>query len=237
MSENDIKRGRVHNAEGARRAILNAAEEVFALYGFAGARVDEIAAQAGYNKSLLFQYFGDKLNLYVEVLKRANQETNELRAQMLSPLFIDESVATDPQRFQAFLETMIRTNFDYLVDHPRVLRILMWEMADSWKTYAKISAEFSQEELEPFNRVCRKAFEAGLLHSDFTPIIQLTITQPICQIFLAYLPIYRISFPGEDFTSPAALGRAREWIVDFILSGIFRGQSQGITHHGGMDAN
>ena len=65
------RRGRVHDAEGARRAILNAAEEVFAQHGFDGARIDAIAAAAGYNKSLIFQYFGDKLNLYAEVIKRA----------------------------------------------------------------------------------------------------------------------------------------------------------------------
>ena len=198
---------------------------------------DEIAAQAGYNKGLLFRYFGDKLNLYTEVLKRADQETNELRAQVLSPIFMDERVASDPQRFADFLKNMIRANFDYLVDHPRILRILMWEMADNWKTYAKISVEFTQEELEPFNRVCKKALEAGLLPSDFIPIIQLTISQPVCQIYLAYLPIYQMSFPDQDLTSPAALLSAREFIVDLILSGIFRSQTGGMTQQRGTNAH
>jgi TetR/AcrR family transcriptional regulator len=237
MTENGTKHGRVHNAEGARKAILNASEVEFAEHGFAGARVDEIAAQAGYNKGWLFRYFGDKLKLYAEVLKRADRETNQLRAQVLAPLFLDESLATDPHRFKAFLANMIRANFDYLVDHPRVLRILMWEMADSWKTYAKISAEFSQEELAPFYQACRKAVEAGLLHSDFLPVIQLTITQPVCQVYLAYLPIYQISFPGQDFTSPEALVNGREFIVDMILSGIYRDQAGYITQHRGTDAN
>jgi TetR/AcrR family transcriptional regulator len=124
---------------------------------------------------------------------------------------------------------MIRVNFDYLVDHPRVLRILMWEMADHWKTYAKISAEFSQEMLEPFNRVCRKAFEAGLLRSNFTPLIQLTISQLICQIYLAYIPIYQIALPGAELTSPLALDRAREFMIDLLVSGIFRDQAEEIT--------
>jgi AcrR family transcriptional regulator len=223
MSDNKERRGREHNAEASRRAILNAAEEVFSTSGFVGARVDEIAARAGYNKSLLFQYFGDKLNLYTEVLKRADQATNHVRAQLLSPLFMDDKIATDRHRFEAFLKGMIRANFDYLVEHPRVLRILMWEMADNWKTYAKISPQFSQEELEPFEKVCRNALEAGLLRSDFAPIIQLTIMQPLCQIFLAYLPIYQLSFPNENMNSSEALDRAREFIVNLIVSGIFCG--------------
>jgi TetR/AcrR family transcriptional regulator len=237
MPEMNKKPGRIHNAEGARRLILDAAEEAFANDGYAGARVDDIAAQAGYNKGLLFRYFGDKLNLYTEVLKRADQDTNAVRAQALAPIFSDESIATDPQRFRGFLENLIWVNFDYLVDHPRVFRILQWEMADQWQTYTQISAEFSQEQLEPFNRVCRRAFEAGVLRSDFIPIIQLTIAPLICQIYLAYIPIYRIASPGEDLTSPPALSRAREFIIDLLVSGIFREPAEEKTGHRGINAN
>src|SRR5258705_13958891 len=58
------RRGRERDAEAARADILSAAEEVFAQRGFSGARVDEIAAASGYNKALIFRYFGDKLGLY-----------------------------------------------------------------------------------------------------------------------------------------------------------------------------
>src|SRR5512133_3308236 len=136
MPVQETKRGRTHNAAGARKAILDAAEEAFARQGYAGARIDEIAAQSGYNKSLIFQYYGDKLMLYAEVLLRAVQETNQLRAQVLLPLFADESIAGDPQRFKAFLEDMVRANFDFLAEHPRLVRILLWEMAEGWQTYA-----------------------------------------------------------------------------------------------------
>jgi hypothetical protein len=80
--------------------------------------------------------------------------------------------------------------------------------------------------MEPFHRVCRAAVEAGLLKSDFAPFIQITITQPICQIFLAYLPLYQISFPDQDLTSPGALESTRDFIVDLFLSGIFNDPHQ-----------
>ena len=75
MPEPGSRRGRTHDAEGAREAILNAAEDVFAEHGFDGARIDAIAAAAGYNKSLIFQYYGDKLALYAEVIRRADDQT------------------------------------------------------------------------------------------------------------------------------------------------------------------
>lgn len=52
----------------ARERILAAAAEVFAAIGFAGARVDDIAARAGVNKAMLYYHVGDKDKLYATVL-------------------------------------------------------------------------------------------------------------------------------------------------------------------------
>lgn len=53
----------------SRRAdILAAAEREFAAAGYAGARIDRIAAQAGVNKQLLFHYFESKGGLFFAVL-------------------------------------------------------------------------------------------------------------------------------------------------------------------------
>ena len=57
-------------SEITRLAILDAAEVVFSEHGFDGACIDAIAEGSGHNKTLIFRYFGDKLNLYAEVLKR-----------------------------------------------------------------------------------------------------------------------------------------------------------------------
>lgn len=63
--------------------ILSAATRVFAEQGYAGARVDEIAAAAGVNKATLYYRIGDKAALYgtviTEVLQRiADQLEQEL---------------------------------------------------------------------------------------------------------------------------------------------------------------
>jgi TetR/AcrR family transcriptional regulator len=51
-----------------RQRILDVATEIFAAKGFAGARVDEIAEQAGVNKAMLYYHVGDKARLYETVL-------------------------------------------------------------------------------------------------------------------------------------------------------------------------
>lgn len=57
------------DATPRKERILSAATREFAHHGFAGARVDRIAASAGVNKQLLFHYFGSKSGLHLATLK------------------------------------------------------------------------------------------------------------------------------------------------------------------------
>jgi TetR/AcrR family transcriptional regulator len=59
-----------------------------------------------------------------------------------------------------------------------------------------------------------------LLRSGFTPLIQLAMITPICQSYLAYLPLYQALLPEEDVSSKPALSRAREHLETFIVAGM-----------------
>jgi TetR/AcrR family transcriptional regulator len=212
---------RERDSEAAQLAILDAAEVAFAANGFDGARIDAIAAASGYNKSLIFHYFGDKLGLYAEVVRRADTEMTALQVRMLAPLLADETFATNGRAFKALLEKIAGILFDYLVEHPLLMRMLVWEQAEGWQTYAKIIAQFNTEDAEQFETLFRKARSAGLLRSDFEPLIQLTMVLQICLSYLTFTPLYQmVIHPGEDLFSAAALARAREYIVDFVVHGM-----------------
>ena len=214
MSEPGRSRG-----EKTREAILNAAETVFAQHGYDGARIDTIAEASGFNKTLIFRYFGDKLGLYAEVLRRVDREINELQAR-LAPMLEDETITSNAQRFRTFLETGIGALFDYLLEHPRFIRMLTWETAEGWQTYAQIAQLLKIEDIEQFETLFQPVQSAGLLRSSFNPILQLTMIMQICQAYLASLPLYQMILPGEDVSSAAALAGAREYIIDFVVHGI-----------------
>ena len=234
MPEPRRKRGRerIYDAQRTREAILSAAEAVFAEHGFDGTSVDAIAAQAGYNKSLLFQYFGDKLGLYTQVLKRADREMSELLARVFASGLSDETVALQAHQFKAFLATMVQTLFDYLLAHPRLVRMLTWEVAQGWQTFVPIASQFPPQDTDRFQPLFHKARSAGLLRSDFVPMIQLTMMVPICQVYLAYLPLYQQLLPGEDLSSASGLARAREYLVDFVVAGMMSGLAETKTEKG-----
>src|SRR6185503_18080401 len=77
------------------RALLDAAQSVFARRGFEGAQTPEIAAQAGMSTGAFYRYFSDKRACFVEMvrenLKRAHREISE----KLQPALFS---AGDPRR-------------------------------------------------------------------------------------------------------------------------------------------
>ena len=64
----------VNKIQNTEERILDAAKTVFHRKGFDGARMQEIADEAGINKALLHYYFRSKENLFDAVFKAAFQE-------------------------------------------------------------------------------------------------------------------------------------------------------------------
>lgn len=219
MPDSGSRRGRTHDAEGAREAILNAAEEVFAEHGFDGARIDAIAATAGYNKSLIFQYFGDKLNLYAEVIKRADEYARELQTLAVAALPIDEAELT-PEKFAPLLKAFLAELFDFFNQYPRIRRIFLWEMAEGWQTYSKIVAKLGTDDIVQFSPLLDKLQRVGLLRADMNPLVQIMMAEFLYMQFLASLPLMQIFLPGEDLTSEQALDQARTWLGEFVTRGL-----------------
>lgn len=73
-----------------RRAILDAARRVFSAYGFHGASMDLIVADAGVSKPTAYHHFGSKERLFAAILDEAVE-------QILLPLHTSTDGDADPQ--------------------------------------------------------------------------------------------------------------------------------------------
>ena len=204
---------------GAREAILNAAEAVFAEHGFDGARIDAIAEAAGYNKSLIFQYFDSKLGLYGEVVRRADAQTRDIQTKALETLG-DERLASDRRTVESLLAELVGAYFDYLVAHPRVARIYNWEMAEGWQTYAKIVSQQDYDDIAAFTPILERLQAAGVTRSRGNPMAQISAALFMCHNYLGLIPMYRILMPNVDLDSAEALSTAREYIIEFVVHGL-----------------
>ena len=222
MSELRRRRGRerVYDAQKTREAILSAAETVFAEHGFDGATMDTIAARAGYNKSLLFQYFGDKISLYTEVLKRADMGMSELLTRMFVPLLEDETIASDAQRWRNFLRSTFGACFDYMVEHPQFMRMFNWEQAEGWQTFAQVASQFEPQDLARLEALFSGARRAGLVRADLDIGVVIALVTQICWSVPATLPLYQMMLARENFSPTEVRARVREQALDLLVAGI-----------------
>jgi len=94
--------------------ILKAATDEFARHGLGGARVDRIAARAGANKRMLYYYYGNKDDLFLEVLEAAYaQIRNAEKALHLADL--------DPEQG---IRRLVEFTWNYYLEHPEFLTLL-----------------------------------------------------------------------------------------------------------------
>jgi AcrR family transcriptional regulator len=220
MPDDGSKRGRTHDAEGAREAILNAAEQVFAEHGFDGARIDAIAKAAGYNKSLIFQYYGDKLKLYAAVIERADEQTRWMQNEAL-PGLLEATEDPGGDGVRNVLRGLIGRYFDYLLEHPRILRVFLWEMAEGWQTWAKIISQRDYDDMALFGPILEKLKGKGLFRSErLNPMVQVFSAMFAVHNFLGMFPVNHLFFPDEDLSSPEAMAQAREHIIEFVVHGL-----------------
>ncbi|MFE7214905.1 TetR family transcriptional regulator [Streptomyces sp. NPDC001698] len=101
------------DSSATKARLLDAAFTEFAAYGIAGARVDRIAEAAGANKRLIYVYFGNKEQLFDEVLQRAMTEGAE-------------SVPFDVEDLPGYAGAI----FDHLVARPDLMRLRLWKLLE-----------------------------------------------------------------------------------------------------------
>ncbi len=215
MSGSKKRRG-----EATREAILQAAETIFAEHGFDGARIDAIAEASGYNKTLIFRYFGDKVGLYAEVLKRTDREYSTFLPRLFLPWLEDESLLTNPRKFKELLKRTFEGFYDYMVDHPHFTRIINWEQAEGWQTFTKIASQFEPNDLAQVEAIFSKGQKAGLFRANLDIIIMILLVQQICWSSLSALPMYQLLLEGKGFSSDTTRGHVRKQSIEFLVAGI-----------------
>lgn len=140
--------------------ILTAAQTHFARFGFAGARVEDIAQEAGVNKATLYYQVGDKAALYhavvADVLKKTANAVERAANTTLSP--------------QDQLTAYVTTLAGAMNAQPHLAPILLREVASG-------GAQLSDDLLQPMLRIMgrlRALLEDGARRGEFRCVDPLT---------------------------------------------------------------
>lgn len=101
------------DTEGTKRKIVDAATDRFAADGPDGTTVESIAKAACVNKERVYAYFGSKDALFALVL----------REQVTTATAAVPVLSSGPDAVGEYAGHL----FDYLHDHPHLMRLLQWE--------------------------------------------------------------------------------------------------------------
>lgn len=178
---------RIRDSQKSKEDILNAAEIQFAEKGIYGTRVDEIAAMANINKRMIYQYFGNKEELYKAVLATVYSRLSRLEIGLLS----GDMPCTDAIR------RVIGLYFEYLKNNPTYVSLILWENLNKGKYIKDI--DFSQIK-DPSFELLRKIINKGKRDGIIKPEIETE------QVILSILT-YTFSYFSNRYTLSKLLGR------------------------------
>ncbi|MCW5829205.1 MAG: TetR family transcriptional regulator [Deltaproteobacteria bacterium] len=135
-------------AEKTHAAILEAAEDIFALKGFAATRLEDIAEKVGIKRASLVYYYPDKQALYAEVLKEVFGDLYE----KVSAAFGEEGPLA------ARIEAISLAWVDYLAARPSLPRLLLREIADA----SPRPSDAILKSVMPFFQMIQKGYMEGV---------------------------------------------------------------------------
>jgi len=192
--------------ERNRRDIVAIATQHFAEKGYAGARVDEIAAATATSKRMIYYHFGSKDGLYRAVLTEAYRgiRSAELEAELgdLPPL--------------AALERLTALTFDYHFNHPELVRLVMDENIRGGPHVGEISQGHNEIVLPKTQALIDRGITDGSFRAGLDAVdLHMTISA-LAFYFVSNRHSFHAIF-GVDMTSEAAAERRRAQVIDNVL--------------------
>ncbi len=182
--------------------------------------MDDIAHTAGYNKALIFHYFGDKLGLYRTLMSRTKEQLFARFEAAFDRIFAGDGEHVTAARIRALAAECMGAIFDYYAAHPQAGRIFAWEAAEGWQTFSSCMPAMPNAWPRRVLALLERARAAGIVRADLDPKLLFTTITSLPMIHMISLPRFAIMFPDTDFTSPAAIAHAREQITELVLRGI-----------------
>ena len=190
--------------------ILQAAREVFLEKGHDGARMQEIADNAGINKALLHYYFRSKQKLFRTIFKRELQS-------MLGSIFGLISPSDD---FEQFLEKFISGYLENVSSRKNIMRFILWEIDKSPKEVASWFIEVFDDGGFPGNPIVLR-IEKAIKDGEMKPVDPTNFVLSLlgmCVFPVVAEPMLKHLLPGFNIDAKDFLTNRTKAIVDLIYS-------------------
>jgi|1185.fasta_scaffold09559_2 AcrR family transcriptional regulator len=199
---------RQRDAERTRNEILEVATSEFAARGYAGARVDEIAARMRTTKRMIYYYFGGKEQLFVAVLERAyvtiRQAEQTVEVDQLDPL--------------SALRRIAELTFDHHESHPDFIRLVSIENIHHARHMAKSPAiaNLGTPAIDVLARILERGRAEGVIGREIDAVDLHMVISAFCVFRVANRHTFGTLFE-RDLLDPALRDRYRVMLGDMVV--------------------
>jgi AcrR family transcriptional regulator len=200
---------RARDPERTRREILDVALSEFARNGYAGARVDEIAAKTRTTKRMIYYYFGGKERLYIAVLEQAYSNIRAAE-QYLDVEHLDPVSA---------IRRLAELTFDHHESHPDFIAIVASENIHRGEFIAKSAAlsELNTPALSVAARILERGYASGAFRRRAEAIDVHMMISSFCFFRMSNRYTFGAIF-GLDLIDPARRAHYRQMLADMIVA-------------------
>lgn len=125
--------GSIRNKERSKKKFLEAVGKILKTKGHTALKVTDIAATAGVDKKMIYNYFGGIDGLIDEYIRSQDY---------WSKVTIDEVDKIKPKLDdggQSFMEEMLLSQFDYVYKSKEAQKLLLWRISESRKSLRKLT--------------------------------------------------------------------------------------------------
>ena len=192
-----------------REEILDVALSEFARNGYAGARVDEIAARTRTTKRMLYYYFGSKEQLYIAVLERAYSTARDAERQ-LDVDYLDPVSA---------IRTLAELTFDHHESHQDFISLVAIENIHRAEFIARSPAlaELSTPAVAVIARILDRGRQTGAFPRQVEAIDVHMMISAFCFFRVSNRHTFGALF-GVDMLDPERRDGYRQMIGDMVVS-------------------
>ncbi len=207
---------RIRDAERTRTELLEVATRVFADQGYAGARVDDIAAQTSTTKRMIYYYFGGKEGLYVAVMERAY---GRIRA-------LEQEVDVEHLEPEVAVRRLAELTFDHHEAHQDFVRLVSIENihhAEHLRRSPTLPG-LAAPALDVLTRILDRGRRAGVFRDDLDALDVHMIISSFCIFREANRYTFEAIF-GRDLLDPDRRDHLRRMIGDLVVDHLTAGPS------------
>lgn len=197
--------------DAVRADILRVATKEFATYGLSGARVNVIAANTQTSKRMIYYYFENKENLYLQVLEAAYKEMRQSELKLKLTGLLPEQA----------LRRLVEFTFDHHRKNLDFIRLVMIENIHQGEflKQSNIIHELNLSAITVLESICKRGMADGSFRKDIVPLELHLQISALCFHNVSNQPTFSTIFGKACFTQKGQRS-LRESTVQMILQSV-----------------